>query len=188
MFAAAARIARVVDVPVTVDAEAGYGLEPAELVDALHNAGAAGCNLEDTDHTAGSLRDPDQHAEWLRAVRQAAADDGYPLVINARVDVFLGPWLSGRSGQGELVPDALRRANAYLEAGADSVYPIGLLETDPLRDFIAEVDGPVNVIHAPQGPSVGDLASLGVARISWAVFLYREAMARFEERLASLRD
>jgi 2-methylisocitrate lyase-like PEP mutase family enzyme len=188
MFAAAARIVRGVEVPVTVDAEAGYGLKPAELVDALRNAGAAGCNLEDTDHAAGSLRDPGEHAEWLRAVRQAASDDNYPLVINARVDVFLGPWLSGQSGQGELVPDALTRANAYLEAGADSVYPIGLLEADPLRSFIAEVDGPVNVIHVPQGPSVGDLASLGVARISWAVFLYREAMGRFAESLASLSD
>src|SRR6478736_3791180 len=61
MLAAAARIARGVDVPVTVDAEAGYGMEPAELVTALRTAGAAGCNLEDTDHTVGSLRDPDRH-------------------------------------------------------------------------------------------------------------------------------
>src|SRR5436190_18606924 len=81
MLAAAARIARGVDVPVTVDAETGYGMEPAELVAALRSAGAAGCNLEDSDHTAGSLRDPDEHAEWLGAVRQAAAQDGYPLVI-----------------------------------------------------------------------------------------------------------
>src|ERR687898_3672567 len=67
MFAAAARIARGVEVPVTVDAEAGYGMEPAELVAALRSAGAAGCNLEDTDHIAGSLRDPDRHADWLGA-------------------------------------------------------------------------------------------------------------------------
>src|ERR671924_1244182 len=84
MFAAAARIARGVDVPVTVDAEAGYGMEPAELVAALRSAGAAGCNLEDTDHAAGSLRDPDRHAEWLRAGPQAAAGDGFPLSLNAR--------------------------------------------------------------------------------------------------------
>src|SRR3954470_15205515 len=95
MFAAAARIARAVDVPVTVDAEAGYGLEPAELVSALRSAGAAGCNLEDTDHAAARLRDPDEHAEWLRAVREAASADGYRPVINARVDVFLGPFLAG---------------------------------------------------------------------------------------------
>src|ERR671924_527936 len=84
MLAAAARIARGVEVPVTVDAEAGYGMPPAELVAALRNAGAAGCNLEDTDYAAGSLRDPDRHAEWLRADPQAAAGDGFPLSLNAR--------------------------------------------------------------------------------------------------------
>src|SRR5215471_13071660 len=71
MLAAAARIARGVDVPVTIDAEAGYGMEPAELVAALRSAGAAGCNLEDTDNATGSLRDPGRHAEWLAAIRQA---------------------------------------------------------------------------------------------------------------------
>src|SRR5215470_9277344 len=105
MLAAAARIARGVDVPVTVDAEAGYGLQPGELVAALRAAGVAGCNLEETDHAAGSLRDPDEQAQWLRAVRQAAADDGYGLVINARIDVFLGPFIAGADPavQGELV-------------------------------------------------------------------------------------
>src|ERR671923_2576312 len=73
MLAAAARIARSVDVPVTVDAEAGYGLEPAGVGAALERAGAAGCNLEDTDHAAGTLRDPAEHAAWLREVRAAAA-------------------------------------------------------------------------------------------------------------------
>src|SRR5215218_1875235 len=117
MLAAAARIVRGVDVPVTVDAEAGYRMQPAELVAALRSAGAAGCNLEDTDHATGGLRDPGRHADWLRAVRQAASEDGYGLVINARVDVFLGPYLAGAGPetQQELVPEALRRATAYLE-------------------------------------------------------------------------
>jgi len=190
MLAAAARIARGVEVPVTVDAEAGYGMEPAELVGALRSAGAAGCNLEDTDHAAGSLRDPDRHAEWLRAVRQAASDDGYGLVINARIDVFLGPLLAGAGPgtQEELVPEALRRANGYLEAGVDCVYPIVLWETDALRRFVSEVRGPVNVVRLPQSPSPAELSGLGVARVSWGHFLYREAMARFDERLASLRE
>src|SRR3954465_5783779 len=119
MLAAAARIARSVEVPVTVDAEAGYGMEPAELVAALQSIGAAGCNLEDSDYQAGRLRDLDQHAEWLSAVRQAASADGYPLVINARVDVFLHPFLAGAGAgtQDALVDEALRRANAYLDAG-----------------------------------------------------------------------
>jgi 2-methylisocitrate lyase-like PEP mutase family enzyme len=188
MLAAATRIAGGVDVPVTVDAEAGYGMEPAELVAALRSAGAAGCNLEDTDHAAGVLRDPDQHAEWLRSVRQAASEDGYPLVINARVDVFLVPFFSGSGDpQEELVPEALRRAKAYIEAGVDCVYPIALWEAGALRRFTSEVDAPVNVIRLPQTPPLAELAALGVARVSWATLLYRDAMARFEEQLASLQ-
>jgi 2-methylisocitrate lyase-like PEP mutase family enzyme len=188
MLAAAARIARVVEVPVTVDAEAGYGMEPAELVAALRSAGAAGCNLEDTDYAAGGLRDPDRHAEWLRAVRQVASEDGYGLVINARIDVFLGPLLAGAGPgtQAELVPEALRRANAYLEAGVDCVYPIVLWETDALRRFMSEVGGPVNVVRLPQAPSLAELAALGVARVSWGHLLYHGAMARFADQLASL--
>src|SRR3954449_6166056 len=146
MLAAAARIIRNVEVPVTVDAEAGYGMEPAELVAALRSIGAAGCNLEDSDYAAGRLRDPDEHAEWLGAVRRAAAEGGYPLVINARIDVFLGPFLAGAGvgTQDELVPEAVRRANAYLEAGADCVFPITLWERDALRRFVSEVSGAIN--------------------------------------------
>jgi 2-methylisocitrate lyase-like PEP mutase family enzyme len=190
MLAAAARIARSVEVPVTVDAEAGYGMEPAELVAALRSAGAAGCNLEDTDHSSESLRDADGQAEWLAEVRQAASADGYPLVINARVDVFFGPFLAGAGPgtQAELMPEALRRASAYLEAGADCVYPIGLWEAEPLHRFVAEVRGPVNVVPVPQGPALDELTSLGAARVSWGPFLYWGAMARFADHLASLRQ
>jgi 2-methylisocitrate lyase-like PEP mutase family enzyme len=190
MLGAAARIARGVEVPVTVDAEGGYGMEPAELAAALRTAGAAGCNLEDSDHTAGGLRDPDRQAEFLRAVRQAASDDGYPLVINARVDVFLGPFVAGAGPgtQDELVTEALRRAHAYLEAGVDCVYPILLWEPDALRRFTSEARGPVNVVPLPQAPRLAELAALGVARVSWGTLLHREAMARFAERLASLRE
>src|SRR5919198_2267993 len=186
MLAAAARIASGVEVPVTVDAEAGYGMEPADLVSALRLAGAAGCNLEDTDHASGSLRDHDAQADWFRAVRQAASEDGYPLVINARIDVFLGPFLAGAGPgtQDELVPEALRRANAYLEAGVDCVYPITLWEKDALSRFMSQVRGPVNIVRLPQAPSLAELSALGVARVSWGHLLYRGAMARFEEELA----
>jgi 2-methylisocitrate lyase-like PEP mutase family enzyme len=190
MLAAAARIARHLEVPVTVDAEAGYGMEPAELVAALHSAGAAGCNLEDTDHSAGRLRDPDRHAEWLTAVREAASAAGYGLVINARVDVFLGPFLAGAAPgtQEELVPEALRRAQAYLEAGVDCVYPITLWEADALRRFTSDIRGAVNVVALPQAPSLSELAAMGVARVSWGHLLYRGAIARFEEQLASFHE
>ena len=190
MLAAAARIARGVEVPVTVDAEAGYGMEPTELVAALRNTGAAGCNLEDTDHAAGGLREPDRHAEWLRAVRHAASKEGYPLVINARVDVFMAGFIAGAGPdtQAELVPQALIRANAYFDAGVDCVYPIALSEADALRRFVADARGPVNVLRLPHALSLAELAELGVARVSWAILLYRDAIARFGEQVASLQE
>ena len=94
---------------------------------------------------------------------------------------------AGPGTQGELVPEALRRANAYLEAGVDCVYPIALWENDALRRFISETRAPVNVVCLPQAPSVAELAALGVARVSWGHFLYHEAIARFGDQLASLQ-
>lgn len=189
MLRAAARIVRGVEVPVTVDAEAGYGLEPAQLVEELGAIGVAGCNLEDTDHATGELRDPGGHAGWLHGVREAASEQGYGLVINARIDVFLGAFHAGKGpeAQGELVPAALRRAHAYFEAGADCVFPIALMERGALAAFVAEAGGPVNGLGAPSAPSIAEQADLGVARISHGGLLQRGAMEQFADTLESLR-
>jgi 2-methylisocitrate lyase-like PEP mutase family enzyme len=111
-------------------------------------------------------------------------------VINARVDNFLSPYIAGAAPgtQRHLVPDALERASAYLQAGADCVYPIALWEPDALRLFMSEVGGPVNVSRVPQISSVADLASLGVSRVSWAIFLFVASMAHFEDQLRSLKE
>ena len=66
--------------------------------------------------------------------------------------------------------------------------PIVLWEPDALRRFMSEVSGLVNVIRHPQSPSLAELAALGVARVSWRPYLYRDAMARFEDQLASLQE
>jgi 2-methylisocitrate lyase-like PEP mutase family enzyme len=188
MLAAAARIATGVNVPVTVDAEAGYGMEPTDLVARLKALGAAGCNLEDTNHATGQLRDHLEQADWLRAIRGAASDQGYGLVINARIDVFLSAIASGAEGkrQAELVSEALRRAHAYVEAGADCVFPILLWERDVLESLISEAPGPVNVLQIPPAPSHAELAELGVARISYGGLLHRDAMEQFGRLLESL--
>jgi len=188
MLAAAARIATAVNVPVTVDAEAGYRMEPTDLVARLKEMGAAGCNLEDTNHTTGELRDPVEQADWLRAVRGAASDQGYELVINARIDVFLSALGSGAEGQrqAELVSEALRRAHAYVEAGADCVFPFLLWEPDALQSFISDAPGSVNVLQIPPTPSHAELAEFGVARISYGGLLHHDAMEQFGRLLESL--
>jgi 2-methylisocitrate lyase-like PEP mutase family enzyme len=188
MLAAAARICRSVDVPVTVDAEAGYGMEPADLVAALKNIGAAGCNLEDTNHATGTLRDPVEHAEWLRRVREAASNQEYGLVINARIDVFLPAVLAGsdKGTQGTLVPEALQRARAYIDAGADCVFPIALWETDALAAFMEQAPGAVNVLGLARAPALAELVKLGVARVSYGSLLHRDVMEKFKRSLAEL--
>jgi 2-methylisocitrate lyase-like PEP mutase family enzyme len=176
MFAAIARIADSVSVPVTADVEAGYGLPPAELVRRLADCGVAGCNLEDSDPVSRTLTDPAQQAGFLAAVR---AEAGLDLVINARVDVYVRPVADGADAAGasaaasataaaatDAADAAVDRANAYLAAGADCVYPI-LAPPDALAPLVQRIGGPVNAMYRPGGPSLAELAALGVARITF---------------------
>ncbi|MCI4062428.1 isocitrate lyase/phosphoenolpyruvate mutase family protein [Micromonospora sp. R77] len=183
MFAAVARVAAAVEVPVTADLERGYGLRPAELVERLLGTGAVGCNIEDSDPRTGALYDPQEQADLLAGIRAAARDAGVDLVLNARVDVHLqaaGP------AEGRLA-EAVRRARCYLAAGADSVYPIVLADPDEIRTLVTEVAGPVNVLARPGAPAPAELAALGVARISYGSRVYATARARAAELLAAIR-
>ncbi|KOX45788.1 carboxyvinyl-carboxyphosphonate phosphorylmutase [Streptomyces sp. NRRL F-7442] len=173
MFAAVARIARAVDVPVSADVEDGYGLAPEELVERLLDAGAVGCNLEDS--ADGVLKDPAEHAEWLAAVREAAGDR---LFLNARIDTFL----RGVDDPGA----AVGRAAAYVAAGADCVYPIAApVAVLPL--LRAGIQGPVNVLARPgEGPSPAELGGLGATRITFGPGLQRAAERAVREQAAAL--
>ncbi|MBG0564755.1 isocitrate lyase/PEP mutase family protein [Actinoplanes aureus] len=173
MFAAAGRIARVVPVPVTVDAEAGYGLRPRELVDRLLDIGAVGCNLEDTDHRAGGLVEAGAHAQRLADIRSAADDAGVPIVINARVDTFLP---GGGIAEPDRLAEAIRRGRLYREAGADCVYPIGVRRRADIAALVAELPGPVNG-NTGDELDLAALRELGVARVSYGPRFYRTAMA-----------
>ncbi|MFJ6084045.1 isocitrate lyase/phosphoenolpyruvate mutase family protein [Streptomyces sp. NPDC092369] len=164
MFAAVARVTRAVDVPVSADVEGGYGLAPKELVERLLEAGAVGCNLEDS-HGGGVLKDPREHADWLAEVRYAAGDE---LFVNARVDTFL-------YGDGD--PErAIQRAALYVAAGADCVYPIGA-PTDVLPLLRSGIQGPINVLSRldGEGPSPTELGELGATRITFGPGLQRAA-------------
>lgn len=175
MFAAVARIAKAVDVPVSADVEGGYGLAPQELVERLLEAGAVGCNLEDSEH--GVLRDPREHADRLAEVRHAAGDR---LFVNARVDTF-------SYGDGD--PErAVERAALYVTAGADCVYPIGA-PADVLPLLRSGIQGPLNVFGRldGEGPSPTELGELGATRVTFGPGLQRAATRRLRETAGRLR-
>lgn len=182
MFAAAGRIARAVTVPVTVDAEAGYGMRPRELVDRLLDIGTVGCNLEDTDHRTGGLRDADEHAQWLANVRSAANDAGVPIVINARVDTFLA---GSGTPEPERVAEAIRRGRLYRDAGADCIYPIGVRSRRDLATLVTELSAPVNG-NTGEDLDLGTLRQLGVARVSYGPRFYRAALAGLKTAVQEL--
>jgi len=166
MIAAIARIARVVTVPVSADIESGFAhdaREVAETVRRVIDAGAVGINLEDAIHGGPSaLYDLEAAIDRVRAAREAASSSGVPIVINARTDVFL---LS--IGEPDARFDhAVRRANAYREAGADSLFVPRIGRPADIERIVAALDGPLNLLAFPGIPTVAELQRLGVARLS----------------------
>ena len=109
--------------PVTADIEAGYGATPAEVgahVAEVIRAGVVGINLEDGLH--GPMRSIEDATARLRAAREAAHEEGVPIVINARCDIFHRQ----HGEEGTRFATTIQRCKAYLAAGADCVYPFGL--------------------------------------------------------------
>lgn len=156
MLAAVARIVQAVELPVTADLESGYGDTPQDVGETMAAAlgiGVVGCNLEDQQ------RPVEEAARRVEAARARADREGVPMVINARLDM---PFDSTSD-----VEEAARRARAYLDAGADCVFPIRARGGDLLHRLVERVDAPLNAFGVPGGPSVGELEQLGVARVSF---------------------
>jgi 2-methylisocitrate lyase-like PEP mutase family enzyme len=157
MLAAVAIVARAVELPVTADLERGYGDAGATIAAAL-DAGAVGCNLEDSEQD-GTLRPAAEHAGRVAAARAAGEAAGIPVVINARTDVYL-------SGDHEL-EHALERGRAYLQAGADCVFVPGVRDLPTLEALAARMGGPVSMLNGAGGPTHAQLAAAGIARVSY---------------------
>jgi 2-methylisocitrate lyase-like PEP mutase family enzyme len=179
-------IARSVAVPVTADIESGFGSSPGEVAETVRmviEAGAVGINLEDTVHGGErQLYDMSLAVERIRAAREAAEAAGVPIVINGRTDVFL----LGIGEKPSRFEHAVRRLNAYREAGADCLYPIGYLDRETIASLVAAVNGPINVIGVAGTPPVVELQRLGVARVSTASGPARIAMTATRSLAADL--
>jgi 2-methylisocitrate lyase-like PEP mutase family enzyme len=176
MVEAIARIANAVECPVTAHIEAGYGNsieEVLQTVKAVIMTGAVGINIEDSPKQhEKALVDIAYQVELIRALRELATTMDVPFVINARVDVFL---LAMGEPEGRF-EHVVRRANAYLQAGADCIYPIGILDRTQIANLVKAINGPINIMGGPPGPTLLELAQLGVARVSLAGSLMRAVL------------
>lgn len=176
------RIVAATTLPVTVDLESGYGLTPEQVaatVAAALDAGAIGCNLEDSDPENGALRATAEQAQRLAAARQAADDAGIALFINARTDVFFQQPAAAHDAA--MVEQALQRARAYAEAGASGLFVPGVVDEALIGRIVAGSPLPVNVMATPGTPPRGRLRALGVARISHGPGPFRGAMQWLQE-------
>src|SRR5713101_61736 len=160
------RIARILSVPLSVDIVAGFGKTTKEVVatvKAILKAGGIGINIEDFAHATKELFPVERQVENIKAIRRLGDTVDVPLVINARTDAL-------RFGTGDneaKFEEAVRRATAYREAGADCVYPMGLTEAVFISRFVKELDFPINVMVRKGLPPVSELERLGVARVSF---------------------
>ncbi|HOL38256.1 MAG TPA: isocitrate lyase/phosphoenolpyruvate mutase family protein [Rubrivivax sp.] len=186
LLAATERMVRVTALPVSVDFEAGFGATPeavAANVRAIIAAGAAGINLEDGVRHE-SLRSVADAAARIAAAREAAREAGVPIVVNARVDVWM---VGGEASEAERLDEAVRRARAYLAAGADCVYPIGLAAGATIAALVEAVDAPLNVGARRGLPDLAELGRIGVARVSTATRLATMAYAAARDAARALQ-
>ncbi|HST38865.1 MAG TPA: isocitrate lyase/phosphoenolpyruvate mutase family protein [Conexibacter sp.] len=163
---ATARMAAAVDLPLSADAESGYGATPADVADTVSElvvAGAVGVNLEDAAPAGGApLRDAADQAERLRAARAAGEDAGLRLFRNARTDVY---WL-GVGAPEERFELTLRRALDYVGAGADGIFVPGLSDPAEIAALVRALPVPLNVLSSPLTPPLDALERIGVKRLS----------------------
>ena len=156
-----AEVATATPLPLNVDSERCYPDDPggiAETVRMLGEAGAAGFSVEDYNPATGGIDPVEKAAEAVAIAVEAARSFSPPLVVTGRAENHL-------RGVDDL-DDTIARLVAYREAGADALYAPWLSDLDQIARVVEAVAAPVNVLAIPEGPSIGELASVGVRRVS----------------------
>lgn len=165
LLAVVKRMTRALEVPLSVDLESGFGPRPEDVaacVQSALGAGAVGVNLEDVRPGSAELRPLKEAQERIAAARAAAERARIPAVINARTDAFwrnLGP-------EEQRLEETLVRLQAFVEAGADSVFVPGVVKPSDIAQLAARAGAPLNVLASKDLPPLPELARLGVARLS----------------------
>jgi 2-methylisocitrate lyase-like PEP mutase family enzyme len=181
MIEAITGIVNAVQVPVTVDIEAGYGNNLNEIIDSVKKiiaTGIVGINIEDSVDLSPVLIDKMEFCERISAIRALSDSLGFHLVINARTDSF---YTTGGSTQ-EKLAESIRRGNKYREAGADCIFIQPVWEKETISTLVKEINAPINILSNPANtaglpPSVRELQDLGVARLSLGSGLMKATLA-----------
>jgi len=184
-------IVAAISLPVNADGEAGYGgpEETAETVRAFVEAGAAGMNLEDSVPSGPTAAGrqlasiPDQ-LEKIAAIIEAKRAMGSEFFLNARVDVFA----IMRDDSRAALAEAIKRGNAYAEAGADCIFYLAVSDRETLATLVKEVAAPVSAFAVADTPSVAELQEIGVARVSYGSAFQRAALAALKRFAEGIRE
>ena len=177
VFDNARRIADAVELPLTVDFEGAYSIDPDEggaNVARLAETGAVGCNFEDQVVGGQGLHPLDLQVRRIAAIRKAVGDQFY---INARTDLFL----KTQNYDDALIDQVVERGKAFAEAGASGFFVPRLSDPKQIERVVREVPLPLNVIAFPGAPDKKVWADAGVARISHGPFPHRALMAKLTE-------
>jgi len=184
---AVSRISRVLSVPLSVDVVGGFGATPegvARSVRAVIRAGAVGINIEDFVHSTKKLLPVERQKARLRALIRLRESLKVPFVINARTDAL-------RYAPGDddaKMKEAVARAEAYRDLGADCVYPMGLTDAPSISRFVKALDFPTNVMVRKGLPPVPELKRLGVARVSFGPTASYAAMGLLKRASREVRE
>jgi 2-methylisocitrate lyase-like PEP mutase family enzyme len=181
MLEAISGIVKGVEVPVTVDIEAGYGNNVDEIIESVTKfiaTGIVGINIEDSIDLSPDLIDEKEFCERISAIRELSNSLGFHLVINARTDSF---YTSSGSIK-EKLAESIRRGNKYREAGADCIFVQPVWEKETISTLVKEINAPLNILSNPAigaglPPSVRELQDLGVARLSLGSSLMKATLA-----------
>jgi 2-methylisocitrate lyase-like PEP mutase family enzyme len=176
-------ISRATDLPLSVDFEGGFALEPDEVaanVAMIIDCGAVGINFEDQVVGGEGIHPIRVQAARIRAIRAMAEKRGFELFINARTDLFLKEKDVARHAS--LMDDAILRAAAFGAAGASGFFAPGLVDADLIGQLCDRVTLPVNIMMRPAVPDLATLASLGASRISYGPAPYIAMMENLKSQ------
>ena len=174
-------IVKAVQVPVSVDIEAGYGNNLNEIIDSVKKiiaTGIVGVNIEDSLELSPLLIDEMEFCERISAIRALSNSLGFHLVINARTDSF---YTSSGSPQ-EKLSESIKRGNKYREVGADCIFVQPVSDKNIISTLVKEINAPINILANPTIGSgspitISELQDLGVARVSLGSSLMKATLA-----------